>query len=433
MKLRLDNVAGPRFPATELLVHLSAHQRDGSKVMARVARKGQTLATLDAAVKLPPARLAQLPALAAAPLTVKAHFGPMRVQRGAIPPATEVQKERALSAMVEVNLELDGSLRAPRLRLAATADDARLDQKPLGRAELMVRYQDARPEASVNIATANGGELHLTGSAELDLAYPRVLRPIDAKVVPISVDSESKALDLAMFSGLIEPVRTVAGQLSANARVRGKAGAPQIEGRLEWQKGRLVIADFGGYDDIHLLVHGNGQQVLLDDLSTRSGPGTAKVTARAVREGDGFRVESNARLRKFPLYVEGQPLASVSMDAGAKGTASARVIALTTSISEAHVVLAEGKRKKLQPLKRPTDVVLLDHGKPLNREQAKKLKRLVAARQAETAVAGAPVAAGAPPRRIPGQGRGAAQPVGRGPRRPPRAGTGRRLPGVDRR
>ncbi|HXU79856.1 MAG TPA: translocation/assembly module TamB domain-containing protein, partial [Polyangia bacterium] len=401
LQLRLDDAAGRRFPATDALVKVTVREQEGSELSARVTRRGQTLATLDADVRLPSSRLANLPALATAPLTVRAHVGPLHLQRKALPPATERDKEGSLAAVLEAALQLDGSLRAPRLRLSATADDARLDGRPLGRADLLVRYQDARPQLALNVATPRGGALHLTGSTELDLGYPRVLRPIDAKALPIVVDLESQELDLSVFSGLVRPVRTVAGLLSANARLRGKAGAPEVDGRVEWKDGRLVITDLGGYDGIHLLVHGNGQEVVLEDLSARAGPGKAHLTAKAVRAAPGkFKVETVAQLDKFPLYSEGQPLAALTLDARASGNASAERIGLTARINEAHVALAEGKRKKLQPLKRPADVVLFEDGKPLNREQAKKLRRLLAERRAEEA---APPLAAAPatqPRRI---------------------------------
>ena len=384
LKLRLDGAAGPRFPATDVGLQVTVHEQEGSKVAVQVTRQRQTLASVEAAIHLPSGRLAQLPALAAAPLTVRAHVGPVRLQRRTVPAASERDRDGTLAAVLEGSLRLDGTLRAPRLNLEASAEDARLDGRPLGRAELVVRYQQARPQLALDIATPQGGTLHLAGATELDLGYPKVLRPPDPKTLPVTADLESHELDLAVLSGLVRPLRTVAGTLSASARVRGKAGAPEVDGRVEWKNGRLVITDLGGYDAIHLLVHGNGKEMVLEDLSARAGPGKAHLTARAVRAAPGkFQVETAARLDRFPVYSDGQPLAALSLGARASGTATATRIDLTTKITEAHLALAEGKRKKLQPLKRPADVVLLEDGKPLNREQAKKLRRLLVARQAE--------------------------------------------------
>jgi translocation and assembly module TamB len=382
LKLSLAGVAGRRFPATDAEAEVTMREQQSSTVAARVTRRGQSLAAVEATVHLPAARLTQLSALAAAPVEVRAHFGPVRVQRQALPAVTERDSEGTLAALLEARLQLEGSLRAPRLRLSASATDAKVNGRPLGRADVSLRYRDARPQLALNVATASGGELHLTGSAEMDLGYPRVLRPIDPKTVPITVDLESHALDLTVFSGLVRQVPTVAGRLSANARVRGSAGAPEVEGRLEWKDGRLVIAEQGDYDAVHLLVHGDSKEVVLEELSAHAGQGRAHLTGRASRAGPGpFKVESTAKLDRFPLYSEGQPLASLSLKARASGTVASDRIELGAHVDEAHVALAEGKRKKLQSLRRPPDVVLVDEGVPINREQAKRLEHLEARRR----------------------------------------------------
>jgi translocation and assembly module TamB len=399
MKLRLDGAAGRRFPATDAMVDLTVNEQGSSKVAATVSRRGQTLGTLDATVDLPRARLTQLPALAAAPLTVRAHIGPVRVQRRALPAVTERDRDGTLTALLEARLQLEGSLRAPRLNLTATTSDVRIDGRPLGRAELVLRYQDARPELALNLATAPSGELHLTGSTELDLGYPAVLRPIDLKTLPVTAELEAHELDLAAFSGLVRPVSAVAGRLSANARLRGKAGAPEVDGRLEWKDGRLAIAELGSYEGIHLLVRGDGSQMVLEDLSARAGQGRARLTAKATRAAPGkFTVETTAKLDKFPLYTEGQPLASLSLNARAGGEVAAERIALQAHVEEAHVALAEGKRRNLQPLKRPPDIVLLEDGRPINSEQAKKLRQLMAERREEAAREAEPAPATRPRR-----------------------------------
>jgi translocation and assembly module TamB len=62
------------------------------------------------------------------------------------------------------------------------------------------------------------------------------------------------------------------------------------------------------------------------------------------------------------------------------------------------VALAEGKRRNLQPLKRPPDIVLLEDGRPINSEQAKKLRQLMAERREEAAREAEPAPATRPRR-----------------------------------
>jgi len=53
----------------------------------------------------------------------------------------------------------------------------------------------------------------------------------------------------------------------------------------------------------------------------------------------------------------------------------------TIDVHEARIELSDAKRKDLQPLTEPADVVLVADGKPLNRAQDKKLQALRAARR----------------------------------------------------
>src|SRR5204863_8108512 len=87
-------------------------------------------------------------------------------------------------------------------------------------------------------------------------------------------------------------------------------------------------------------------------------------------------------LRSFPLYQEGQPAATLSLRGSAQGSVAPERIAITTGISEARFALAAARPKRLQPLARPGDIVLLADGEPLDRAQARKLPALTATPEA---------------------------------------------------
>jgi translocation and assembly module TamB len=387
VRLDVAGVAGQRFPPTDAHLQLTAEEQS-ARATLRVARRGQSLLALDASVRAPASRLVQgdLPALASAPLEVKGRFGPVVLKRNDIPPPTLRDRGRTLSGRVQADLRLEGTLRAPRLTVAASAEDARFDDRPLGRADLKVTYENARPTLALVMSAIDGGRFELRGTAIADLSYPRVLRDFEPRQIPITADLQARSFDLGALSGIVDEVRVVGGKLTADAKLRGKAGAPAVDGRIEWREGRLAMLDFGSYERIHLLAHGNGREVVLEDLTARGGRGEAKLTGQATRAGDAYKITSKARLRSFPVFAGGQPVATVSLDAGATGTASADRIALNADISEAHFVLPESNRKRLQALPRPSDVVLFDGDRPLNRDQAKKLKKLLQERAAEATV-----------------------------------------------
>jgi translocation and assembly module TamB len=292
--------------------------------------------------------------------------------------ATPHDRGHTLSGLVEADLHLAGTLGAPRLALLVNAEDGRLDDTPIGRGELAVRYADRRPEATLLLSTIKGGNIRLSMASAVDLSYPRVLRPIDVQALPLTADLQAKDFDLAIFSGLAEPVHTVGGRLDASARVRGHVGTPQFDGRIEWRQGRLVLAGLGSYQNVHLLFHGNNDEMVLEDLSADSRTGKAKLSARAARSsGNELKFSTKIDLRSFAIYSAGQPAATLQLRGGATGVVSLAQVNVAAQIEEAHVVLPAKPPKKLQALDRPPDVVLMANGRPIDREQAKKLRALV--------------------------------------------------------
>ena len=108
----------------------------------------------------------------------------------------------------------------------------------------------------------------------------------------------------------------------------------------------------------------------------RAGPGAARVTGSARHEtGRGYQLSAEAKLDRFPIYTEGQPLATVALAARVSGRMQLFDTRLKVDIDDARIALPDAERRKLQPLETPADVVLVDKGAPLNRAQKKKLRR----------------------------------------------------------
>jgi len=107
--------------------------------------------------------------------------------------------------------------------------------------------------------------------------------------------------------------------------------------------------------------------MVLDELRADSGGGHARVTASGDhRPGHGYAVKARLDLDEFPAYVEGQALATISLQASSDAEVAVQRVRARTTISSAHLTLTDAKRKHLQKLAQPADVVLTDGDAPLN-------------------------------------------------------------------
>jgi translocation and assembly module TamB len=378
-----NDVQGMGIPATSVRLHTRLGEgTEGLDARLSVTRQKRIIAQLEAALGaglddfLAPRPLARL---GAAKLRIKGHVGPLALQRMVAGADVGPKKRRPFRADVEANLTGDGTLGDPRIELRVGVQGAQLEGRPLGGGRVQLVYQDARPALQVQLNSAGGGALTLAADAKVDLSLPALSRGIKPSEIPINAKLAARAFNLAFLSGVEDDVRTVEGRLEADAQVTGKAGAPQMIGKLAWNAGRLVLAGQGDLRDIQLTAHGDSRQMVLERLFARSGSGSATVTAQAVRDADGrtLALEAKADLSRFRLLSEGQPIGDLTLDARVKGTVAPDRIALGTSISEARMELADGDRRDLQSLKRPDDVVLMVNGEPLDKAQARRYEALM--------------------------------------------------------
>jgi hypothetical protein len=366
----------PRFPPTDARVEVELGDAIDARV--RIVRKQRALLALVAHLDAGVAALREPERLAAAPIRLRAVVGPLALQRLGLP-ASERQPPRVLKGKVHADLSLDGSLREPRLSAHVQASDCRLDKSLVGAAELAVNYAAHKLDADARLTTVNGGRLHLAARTTADLGYPAVTAGLDVRRLPLEVDLDAKDFDLQGLSGATPQLRSVAGLLSAAATARGTIDDPRINGQLEWKKGHVAITGFGEYDDVHLALHGDEKRLQLDELAAKSGHGHARVTGDARPGGQGkkgYEVTAKAQVSRFPIYQEGQPLADVTVDAKLAGRASPFDTQLAIDLDQARIELSNNKRKDLQSLAMPPDIVLVEGGAPLNKAQAEKLQRL---------------------------------------------------------
>ncbi len=388
---------GRRFPDTDLRVDATLGERD-VRLAAQVARKQRLLAWASAVVELPAVRIGDLAALVAAPIHVQAGAGPVDLRQtpldglaasSDVSPAAKAGGDGALHARARVELAIDGTLRHPTVRANAELRALRDGTSEAGAIQALLTYADHHAALDARLTAAAGGDARVHGAATLDLGYPAIARAADLARAPIELSVEAKGLDLAWTSGLVSPVRRLGGRLTLAVRAKGTVGSlssrssappPTVSGRVEWTDGALALVGYGGYKSIHLVAHGDERGIILDGLDVRSREGRAYVTGTLNRTTGGQHLQCSAKVDRFPIYAQGVLLALLSLDASSHAAVEHGHADGTLKIGDLHAELAE-QPKKLQPLERPNDIVLVSDGLPIDRREAAKLGRMRAGRE----------------------------------------------------
>jgi translocation and assembly module TamB len=376
LDLTVDGFAGRGIPPTDAELQVIVGKRD-VRAQAQVSRRRgnqvASLVTLKATVGSSLAGLLRPAALSDTALDLKATLGPLAWQHAGV--ISDVGQPRLLRGHLQADLEVAGTVARPQVTLVAKDPDIRLDEKPAGAAEALLAYRSGTLTADLDLVSASGnGRLLVNGSLDADLSYPAVLHLPPTTKLPINLRVQARQFDLAPLSGLAPVLRTVAGQVEADLQISGTVADPRPAGRLEWKDGRLVMIGIGDLEKIHFLVHGDRDQLTVDELRADSGSGHAKLTVTANhRARGGYQVRSSTNVDKFPVYVQGQSLANVSLQATADAEVSGGQVRSNVHVSSTHLALSDAKRKHLQSLSQPGDVILVEDGTPIDKVQAQRL------------------------------------------------------------
>ncbi|MCP3139198.1 translocation/assembly module TamB [Pyxidicoccus xibeiensis] len=288
-----------------------------------------------------------------------------------------------------------GTLDTPELDLTAGMQKLGVGNLGLGQARLHYTYKDTRSAFDAMLTAPSGGTFLATGGVDLDVSLPALRNGLQYTRAPLKVTLKARDFDPSFLSGATEMVRTLGGLVQADATLGGTLGAPTFQGNLAWKDGRLGLMGLGEYRAIQLALEASRESIALKTLSAEAGSGSLKLEAplTAVRTRDGEYELSSPEGSKnplvaqdFPIIFDDQLMAVVSMRGRIEGTLSERLVNLrNVSIPEATIVLPELKRKDLQPLERPEDVVLVRNGVPVERRRRRQ-------QQQEQAAPGTPAA-----------------------------------------
>ncbi len=285
-------------------------------------------------------------------------------------PAQRLRPDGVITSVVN----LRGNLDNPKGLITAHVDRLGIGDAAVGKVDLDLRYGDGRAHTQVQLTSAKGGRLGVDGSAQVDLSASGLFRGVDWGQVPVKARIEANAFDPSFLSGVTALVREVGGRIDGSARIEGPLFAPEFRGRLAWEDGRVALMGFGQYRNVQLRLRGTNEALVLENFSLQSGGGRAQVAVRADRQGDLYQLSGDGVLEQFPLVFDDQLQAILSGRFGISGEASrAQLFVRNLSIPELHVELPEVRRKDLQPLERPDDVILVRRGEPLYKRRAQQV------------------------------------------------------------
>jgi translocation and assembly module TamB len=189
---------------------------------------------------------------------------------------------------------------------------------------------------------------------------------------------QAQKLDLRGLSGMTTTLRRAGGLFDADLNAHGSVRDPKFSGQAACHGCELELAGVGDFREIELAVHGDTDKIVLQELSARDGDGNGRITASLARKpgGDGYQLAGTVAVKELPAYSDGQVLAHVSLNATLSGNSGGRggLAEAKVEVKDAHVKLSDEKRRKLQSLRTPDEVVIVDDGRPIDRAQAKKLK-----------------------------------------------------------
>jgi len=354
----LTGVSGTlELAATEALtrLHGGARWKDGAT--------DKPLFDLDAFIDAPVRALERPDQLGAEHVTAHLSVAPMPLSRLLPKREDEAQPTGAVS----LELDVKGTLDDPKLTIDGAVQNLSFGKVPLGFGRFVSRTQGNAQRVTLTLKASGDSTLSGAGTVGVDLSVGALRKGLTFATVPLDLAFTAKAFELGFLSGVTPTVRTVGGALSTqNLTVTGTVGAPVVTGDIEWKNGRLALAGNGDYRDIDLALKVTNDTFVLSTLSVRAGGGGVVLGPTvAERQASGaWKFSSSGTATRFPVVNGDQLKAIVTLNSELEGELSDTSVDVSRlSLPSVVVELPEVRRKDVQDLERPTDVVLIRGGK----------------------------------------------------------------------
>lgn len=288
--------------------------------------------------------------------------------------------------VLSATLEASGTLEAPTARLLGSLKDLRFDRVALGSGRFDLRSTGTEQRFTVALGGEGRDDFKAKGTLGLDLRVSALRHGLAWRTAPLDISLESRNFDLGFLSGSTDLLRVVAGRMDLTGHVTGQLGDPHFVGDAVVRAGRLALAGLGDYRDIGLDLHAEDNLVEVKKLTARSGAGGVDLVARAVRQPSGaFSLTSTGNSDKFPLVFDDQLQASISLHYVLSGDVTSALVDIKKlELTQVVVALPEVRRKDLQNLQRPKDIIILRAGDRATRRRRQEAKDGVISAQTAT-------------------------------------------------
>jgi translocation and assembly module TamB len=257
---------------------------------------------------------------------------------------------------VTADLALTGTLDTPELHGHFNGKAVAFSTAPLGEGTVTLDYVAGQLALHAGLP-----RLTLDARATQTLGLSTLRQGLTLSQVPIDATLRADHFDLAGFSGVSPSISTLGGQVTADAHLQGRAGAPTFRGTLQLDDGRAVVQGFGDFRQVALALTADNNRAELSRLEVHAGAGVIHANAIAVRGGSGgsFKLTGALHAKKFPVESDDQTVAYVQAEAKVDGELSVRDSLIILHFTQVHADIPSMSRKTVQSLSANPDIVIL--------------------------------------------------------------------------
>ncbi len=172
---------------------------------------------------------------------------------------------------------------------------------------------------STDVVIGPFGESTITLAAAAELPVVEVVKgEADLRAVPIRATLNGNGFPLTALAPLMpEAVQSPAGRLDLHASAKGTIGKPTVTGGLVIANGRITIVPMRQkFDKLQLTVRLRGNDIVLERLSARSGPGRASATGKLHLARGDTRARLDLSAKELPIVRPGLPIMKLTSKIG---------------------------------------------------------------------------------------------------------------------
>jgi autotransporter translocation and assembly factor TamB len=194
-----------------------------------------------------------------------------------------------------------------------------------------------------------------------------VIRGADWKSTSLEVDATLVELDLRAFAAFMPvEIQDVAGKLSANARVGGTLGAPDLDGRVNLRAGAATIVPARQrIERLELAAVLDNDSVDLTNLRFEAGDGSVHGRGGVtLREGEGLVGAIDLSVDDLPIRSPGLPRMAMSSKVATKVAMGRDDLAVEIRFAETQVDVYTSKITAGKPIATNENVLFVDFDDP---------------------------------------------------------------------